>query len=479
MRSLRPLAAALAATALLGGATAASAAEPHQNDDTEFFTWSAAPGAVSDLFSVVYDSNTSDTFVLQSNAFTGKPLSRFGTPGISITALDALPTGRVYAAGSDGKVRVYDEQAAGSYGLIDTWTLSVPGQTRQIQPTGITLIGTSQAIVTLTVQSATPLAPPVFAGAVAVDTSTGRTLATWSVPAETLPQDVFLLPIGVTLKPDTQILVNTIPCEAGLCGGVAPDGYVYQLELDTLLGATPSLTTVARWASPSFTSIAHIGALDLAGGATDVVGVGALEASAANTRNSAPLPGGREVAATPGGDAYQFTLGANGAVTLAATIPTKLGPTQVATGANQAWVIETAPFPSEQIIVERFLYSAPSWSSQGSWAASWGPAGPFGATCGGQAATLVGTAKADVLRGTPGRDVIVAKGGADVIRGLGGDDLICAGNGQDEVVGGPGADLIRGEAGRDVLVGGPGRDRTVGGAGRDVCDAETRTACEL
>ena len=78
--------------------------------------------------------------------------------------------------------------------------------------------------------------------------------------------------------------------------------------------------------------------------------------------------------------------------------------------------------------------------------------------CAGKKATIVGTARRNVLRGTRGRDVIAARGGNDVVRGLGGNDVICGGAGRDRLLGG---------AGRDRLVGGPGRDRLIGGPGRD------------
>jgi uncharacterized delta-60 repeat protein len=72
-------------------------------------------------------------------------------------------------------------------------------------------------------------------------------------------------------------------------------------------------------------------------------------------------------------------------------------------------------------------------------------------TCGGLAATLVGTPGADLLRGTARADVIVGLGGADTIHGLAGNDVLCGGAGDDTLVGGPG---------RDRLIGGPGRDLT-------------------
>ncbi|NQV07205.1 right-handed parallel beta-helix repeat-containing protein [bacterium] len=71
-------------------------------------------------------------------------------------------------------------------------------------------------------------------------------------------------------------------------------------------------------------------------------------------------------------------------------------------------------------------------------------------TCGGLAATIIGTPLDDVLIGTPGSDVIVSLSGADVIRGRGGDDLICGGPGDDILFGGPGSDLLHGGLGFDL-----------------------------
>ncbi len=98
-------------------------------------------------------------------------------------------------------------------------------------------------------------------------------------------------------------------------------------------------------------------------------------------------------------------------------------------------------------------------------------------TCQGRAATLLGSERADVLRGTGGNDVIVARAGADTITGLGGADLICAGPGNDWVDAGAGADVIvagdgddyvLGGLGSDILGGDSGRDRLLGGDGNDM-----------
>ncbi len=87
--------------------------------------------------------------------------------------------------------------------------------------------------------------------------------------------------------------------------------------------------------------------------------------------------------------------------------------------------------------------------------------------CDGRPATIVGTGKADRLRGTPGRDVIVGGAGADRIVALGKGDIVCGGAGADHLAGGAGRDLLIGGAGNDHLAGGSGRDKCVGGSGRN------------
>jgi len=83
---------------------------------------------------------------------------------------------------------------------------------------------------------------------------------------------------------------------------------------------------------------------------------------------------------------------------------------------------------------------------------------PAAATCAGKRATIVGTNRADRLRGTRGGDVIAALGGDDRVAALGGDDVVCGGRGRD---------TLRGGRGRDRLAGGPQRDACIGGAARD------------
>ena len=102
--------------------------------------------------------------------------------------------------------------------------------------------------------------------------------------------------------------------------------------------------------------------------------------------------------------------------------------------------------------------------------------------CGGKPATIVGTARGDVLRGTKRSDVIVALGGNDVVVAASGNDIVCGGAGNDRLSGGSGRDRLFGDAGRDRLTGGAGRDRLVGGSGRDTCvigKPRDRAGCEL
>jgi RTX calcium-binding nonapeptide repeat (4 copies)/Domain of unknown function DUF11 len=99
-------------------------------------------------------------------------------------------------------------------------------------------------------------------------------------------------------------------------------------------------------------------------------------------------------------------------------------------------------------------------------------------TCGGLAATIVGTPGNDVINGTNGPDVIHGLSGNDRIEGKGGNDVICGGPGHDDLYGNDGNDRLFGEEGNDFLSGGngndtldggPGTDRLRGDAGTDTC----------
>jgi Ca2+-binding RTX toxin-like protein len=122
----------------------------------------------------------------------------------------------------------------------------------------------------------------------------------------------------------------------------------------------------------------------------------------------------------------------------------------------------------------------------------------FGSEGGSQ---IVGTSGADVLQGTPARDVICGSGGDDDVRGGPGNDLLLGNSGDDELRGstgrdvlrsGSGADLLYGadgadslnaRGGRDRLFGGVGWDKLNGGPGDDRCDGGSGTdagrSCEV
>jgi Ca2+-binding RTX toxin-like protein len=93
-----------------------------------------------------------------------------------------------------------------------------------------------------------------------------------------------------------------------------------------------------------------------------------------------------------------------------------------------------------------------------------------GVSCGGEAATIVGGSERDEIDGTPGRDVIHARGGNDEVDGHGGKDLVCGGRGADDLAGDAGRDNVRGGRGNDALDGNAGNDRLTGGRGFDDID---------
>jgi Ca2+-binding RTX toxin-like protein len=81
--------------------------------------------------------------------------------------------------------------------------------------------------------------------------------------------------------------------------------------------------------------------------------------------------------------------------------------------------------------------------------------------------TITGTTRNDVLRGTPGPDVICGLAGNDKILGGGGYDVLIGGPGRDRLYGNAGVDVLIGGTGNDALSGGPSRDLIQGGQGRD------------
>ena len=93
---------------------------------------------------------------------------------------------------------------------------------------------------------------------------------------------------------------------------------------------------------------------------------------------------------------------------------------------------------------------------------------------------ILGTKRADVIRGGDGDDFLEGAGGSDRLYGGGdddslfgrtGNDSLAGGNGDDELEGGRGDDVLRGGRGRDQLNGGFGHDRLLGGPGADTIRA--------
>lgn len=82
------------------------------------------------------------------------------------------------------------------------------------------------------------------------------------------------------------------------------------------------------------------------------------------------------------------------------------------------------------------------------------PAPAKNVTCGGHAATIVGTNGDDRIVGTNGKDVIAAQGGDDLILGLQGQDTVCGGGGNDVInaMSGDSPQKISGGGGQDLCI---------------------------
>ena len=93
-------------------------------------------------------------------------------------------------------------------------------------------------------------------------------------------------------------------------------------------------------------------------------------------------------------------------------------------------------------------------------------------SCTGAFGPCLGTAKADIIRGTNGGETIEGRGGADDIFANGGNDAVDGGPGDDEIEGGPGRDGLLGQDGNDTLIGGPGPDTLRGRFGNDAINSD-------
>ena len=80
---------------------------------------------------------------------------------------------------------------------------------------------------------------------------------------------------------------------------------------------------------------------------------------------------------------------------------------------------------------------------------------------------VLGTNRADNLRGGARSEVIKARRGNDRVHSGGGADCIDGGPGGDRLTGGSGNDRIVGGRGDDIIVGGAGSDTIYCGAGHD------------
>jgi Ca2+-binding RTX toxin-like protein len=94
------------------------------------------------------------------------------------------------------------------------------------------------------------------------------------------------------------------------------------------------------------------------------------------------------------------------------------------------------------------------------------------ARCMGHRATIVAKRGRIQIRGTSGRDVIVANAQANYINGRGGDDIICARGGADRARGGAGNDVVSAGRGSDELWGDLGDDILLGRHGSDIANGD-------
>ena len=93
----------------------------------------------------------------------------------------------------------------------------------------------------------------------------------------------------------------------------------------------------------------------------------------------------------------------------------------------------------------------------------------------GQKIDLIGTNRADRLKGGRGRDNIIGRGGNDMLLGREGSDCLHGDSGRDTLKGMGGNDDLRGGAGSDNLYGGGGRDILVGQNAADQGNNEVDT----
>jgi Ca2+-binding RTX toxin-like protein len=86
----------------------------------------------------------------------------------------------------------------------------------------------------------------------------------------------------------------------------------------------------------------------------------------------------------------------------------------------------------------------------------------------------IGTAGANVFRGTGFDEDLSGRSGNDTIQAMGGNDYVLGDSGHDRLYGGDGRDSLFGGTGNDRLHGGRGNDTLIGDTGRDVFVFDTR-----
>ena len=100
---------------------------------------------------------------------------------------------------------------------------------------------------------------------------------------------------------------------------------------------------------------------------------------------------------------------------------------------------------------------------------AWAPAGSVTVLPGGVVRETI-SGNDELYVGTPGNDVIYAKGGDDGVNASWGHDKVYGGSGSDFLYGGPGNDTLYGGTGADHLIDDSGKNHLSGGGGNDTID---------
>lgn len=246
------------------------------------------------------------------------------------------------------------------------------------------------------------------------------------------------------------IRISGMPSGATLSAGIAnPDGswtltaaQLAGLKLTTTALADFDLTvtatsTEATGGSATTTANLHV---TVSGGANDDV----IDGGAGNDT----IYGGLGNDTLTGGDGNDTLFGGDGNDTV--IVGNKLGNDKYDGGAG----FDTLDFSTSSIAVTVDLTAGTykGWSS--------------GTVTGFE--SVIGSAKADWIKGTQSDSVIDGGAGNDIINGGAGNDTLYGGANDDQVYGGANNDKIYGGDGNDYLDGGSGNDIIYDGAGNDI-----------